>query len=136
MPPPRITLLQKPRTQQPQAQSQLSPKIVASSTASSLANAVEEVKVEEPQQVHHQNGQEQEETKAEPELKVTEPELKVKTILKRPASTPSNLALSGEVCAIKVVDNPQENLKKREEEYAKVRLRILGSTGIEENNIS
>lgn len=61
-----------------------------------------------------------------------EPEMKVTTILKRPASTPSNLALNGQ-------DDPDDldpiiNLRKREEEYEKMRLRILGSTGNDEEN--
>jgi hypothetical protein len=60
-----------------------------------------------------------------------EPEMKVTTILKRPASTPSNLALNGHDIPDDDSD-PMMNLRKREEEYEKMRLRILGSTGNED----
>ena len=58
-----------------------------------------------------------------------EPEIRVTTILKRPASTPSNLALNGQDENGSNGDlDPITNLRKREEEYEKMRLRILGST--------
>ena len=110
VPPPRITLLQKPR---PPTQ----PRTPAPTPV-----------VEQPP-----------EAPSEPEVtevKVEEPPIKVMAILKRPASTPSNLSLSGiEVNSIsaEAVD-PVESLKKREEEYANLRLRILGSTGAEESS--
>ena len=63
-----------------------------------------------------------------------EPEIKVTTILKRPASTPNNLALAASNGDSEKDLDPVESLKKREEEYAKVRLRILGSTGMEDEN--
>ena len=58
------------------------------------------------------------------------------TILKRPASTPSNLALNGQDENGSNGDlDPITNLRKREEEYEKMRLRILGSTtGQQQNN--
>ena len=67
-----------------------------------------------------------------------EPEIRVTTILKRPASTPSNLALNGQDENSSNGDlDPITNLRKREEEYEKMRLRILGSTtGQQQNNES
>ncbi len=84
---------------------------------------------------------EPEEDKVE-QQKNLEPEMKV-TILKRPSSTPSNLSLSGSgnqgasPSSSSLLNNengnlddPVQDLKKREENYAKARLRILGSTGM------
>ena len=79
----------------------------------------------------HSNGHDEPEVESEPEK---EPEIKVCKILKRPASTPS-MQFAAETAETSG-NNLDENLKKREEEYAKVRLRILGSTGMEENNVS
>lgn len=61
----------------------------------------------------------------------TAPGPKVK-ILKRPSSTPSNLSSQGEQDGDGVTAKGK-SLKQREEEYAQARLRILGSTGVEEN---
>ena len=73
-------------------------------------------------------------TTSENEFKEPEPEMKVTTILKRPASTPSNLALNGHDIPDDESD-PMMNLRKREEEYEKMRLRILGSTGNEDKTV-
>lgn len=109
VPPPRITLLQKPRIQIAPRPPPVQPQI-------------QSFEAKEP-----------EEPEIEPEVKVEpEPEIKVKTILKRPASTPSNLSLSANEAENKGLTQV-EDLKRREEEYAKVRLRILGSSGLEEN---
>ncbi len=68
-----------------------------------------------------------------------EPMLNVK-ILKRPSSTPSNLAAQGNGNGNGGAENGDgdvaksastKSLKQREEEYAQARLRILGSTGTE-----
>jgi hypothetical protein len=63
------------------------------------------------------------------ELVPKEPDIKVKTILKRPASTPSNLGATGAEASEDDFKNAVKSLKEREEDYAKVRLRILGSAG-------
>ena len=85
--------------------------------------------VVEPQQP------EPEELKEEPaEVKEPEPEIKVMAILKRPASMPSNMSLSGSDPSENPVEDPVQSLKKREEEYANLRLRILGSTGVDESS--
>ena len=106
VPPPRITLLQKPRPRTP------------------APTPVVEQPLEAP---------------SEPEVtevKEEEAPIKVMAILKRPASTPSNLSLSGsdENAASAEAEDPVQSLKKREEEYANLRLRILGSTGAEESS--
>ncbi|TRY70846.1 hypothetical protein TCAL_01217 [Tigriopus californicus] len=59
------------------------------------------------------------------EYQPPEPKLK---ILKRPSSSPSNLAAQGGAAANAVSAKPK-SLKQREEEYAQARLRILGSRG-------
>lgn len=64
----------------------------------------------------------------------TPPGPKVK-ILKRPSSTPSNLSAQGNCDASSAAarNGPlAKDLKEREEEYARARLRILGSTGLED----
>ena len=93
------------------------------------ANFVQTETETKPYSNGHAAQQEELEVESEPEK---EPEIKVSKILKRPASTPS-MQYTAEAAEEVNID---ENLKKREEEYAKVRLRILGSTGQEENNVS
>ena len=112
VPPPRITLLQKPR-----------PTRIEPTTPPAAPLVVE------PQQT------EPEEVEEEPaEVKEPEPEIKVMAILKRPASMPSNMSLSGSDPSENAVEDPVQSLKKREEEYANLRLRILGSTGVDESS--
>lgn len=84
--------------------------------------------VQQPKVVEPEEAEEEGHTNGIVVDKIDEPEIKVKTILKRPASTPSNLAAASNDVTNGEHD-PVENLKKREEEYAKARLRILGSTG-------
>ena len=116
VPPPRITLLQKPR-----------PTRIEQPRTSPVATVAPVVIEPQPQ-----------ETKEEADVKIQpEPEIKVMSILKRPASTPSNLSLSGaDPVDTNPVEDPVQSLKKREEEYANLRLRILGSTGVEDSTSS
>lgn len=61
------------------------------------------------------------------EYQPPEPKLK---ILKRPSSSPSNLAAQGgSAAAGNAASAKPKSLKQREEEYAQARLRILGSRG-------
>jgi len=133
VPPPRITLLQKPHRQTPPTTAQ-QPQVTRPQVIS-IAKPVHRATfghMESPEKPYS-NGHAEPEIESEPE-KEPEPEIKVSKILKRPASTPSMqfIAETAEITG----NNLDENLKKREEEYAKVRLRILGSTGMEENNVS
>lgn len=61
-------------------------------------------------------------------------------ILKRPSSSPSNLSAQGNndvLSASAAARNGllAKDLKEREEEYARARLRILGSTGLDDKAI-
>lgn len=134
VPPPRITLLQR-QPQQPQSSSPTTATMTTTRSSSIAACTPPSVVIaagsaEAPSNL---NGH--------VEDVIREPELRVTTILKRPASTPSNLSLSGDnghndngEDSNAEINDPVKNLKKREEEYAKVRLRILGSTGVDEEN--
>jgi len=131
VPPPRITVLQKPPrlAQRPVPVPSPSPIVQAPQILS------KPTKSESPPNLYVPNGDGNNAantTTSENGLK--EPEMKVTTILKRPASTPSNLALNGHDIPDDDSD-PMMNLRKREEEYEKMRLRILGSTGNEDKTV-
>jgi hypothetical protein len=130
VPPPRITVLQKP----PRLAQRPVPVPAPSPIVQTPQILTKPTKSESPPTLYVPNGDgNAANTTTTSEInELKEPEMKVTTILKRPASTPSNLALNGHDIPDDESD-PMMNLRKREEEYEKMRLRILGSTGNEDN---